>query len=342
MRAMLALQGVESRGQSTWGEVMGSKTVTRPRAIAPGSRIALIAPAGPLSEHDDLARGSELCHALGWEPVRGAHVLARHGYLAGTDAERLADLNHALTDPSIDAVWCLRGGYGVTRILDQVDLAGFARRPRPVIGFSDVTALLVALHRATGVVTFHGPMARAALSSFSAGHFTRVLTQSSAPGPLAGLPLPAGVLVPRAPRIVRIHGGVAEGPLIGGNLTLLTALIGTKHFPDLDGGLLFLEDIGEDLYRVDRMLAQLRMVGAFDRLAGVIVGQFTDMTRGAGDGGALGFDEVLATYFGPLGVPAAYGFPIGHVDDQWTLPIGVPARFDATAGEVTLLEGAVL
>ncbi len=320
---------------------MGSKTLIRPRAIAPGSRVALVAPAGPLSDHDDLTRGSELCRALGWEPVAGAHVLARHGYLAGTDAERLADLNQALTDPKIDAVWCVRGGYGLTRILDQVDVAGFARRPKPVIGFSDVTALLVWLHQATGVVTIHGPMARAPLTPFSAGHFTRVLTTASAPGRLAGLPAPAGVLVPRAPRIVAISGGVADGPLIGGNFTLLTCLIGTRHFPDLDGAILFLEDVGEDLYKVDRMLAQWRMTGALGRLAGVIVGQFTELKRGTGDGGALGFDEVLATYLRPLGVPVACGFPIGHVDDQWTMPLGVRARLDADAGTVELLESAV-
>ena len=320
---------------------MGSKLLVRPRAITPGSRVALIAPAGPLSEQDDLTRGMELCRALGWEPVAGAHALARHGYLAGTDAERLADLNQALTDPAIDAVWCLRGGYGLTRILDQVDSAGFARRPKPVIGFSDVTALLVGLYQATGVVTIHGPMARASLSTFTAGHFTRVLTDTAPPGRLAGLPAPSGVLVPRAPRIVPLRGGVAEGPLIGGNLTLLTALIGTRHFPALDGRLLFLEDVGEDLYRVDRMLAQWRMTGALGTLAGVIVGQFTELRRGTGDGGALGFDEVLATYLRPLGVPVAYGFPIGHVDDQWTMPLGVRARLDADAGTVELLEAAV-
>lgn len=320
---------------------MGSKTLIRPRAIAPGSRVALVTPAGPLTDHDDLARGSELCRALGWEPVAGAHALARHGYLAGTDAERLADLNHALTDPAIDAVWCLRGGYGLTRILDQVDIAGFARRPKPVIGFSDVTALLVGLHHATGVVTIHGPMARAPLTPFSATQFTRVVAQSSAPGRLASLPVPAGVLVPRTPRIVAITGGVAEGRLVGGNLTLLTCLIGTGHFPELDGAILFLEDVGEDLYRVDRMLAQWRMIGALARLAGVIVGQFTELKRGTGDGGALGFDEVLATYLRPLGVPVAYGFPIGHVDDQWTMPLGVRARLDADAATVELLESAV-
>jgi muramoyltetrapeptide carboxypeptidase len=151
---------------------------------------------------------------------------------------------------------------------------------------------------------------------------------------------PPDVLAPRSPRIVAIQDGVAEGPLVGGNLSLLTALAGTRFFPALEGAILFLEEVGEDLYRVDRMLAHLRMLGAFDRLAGVIVGQFTDMKRGTSEG-ALGFDEVLSTYFGSLGVPVAYGFPIGHVEDQWTMPLGVRARLDAGAGEVTLIEAAV-
>jgi muramoyltetrapeptide carboxypeptidase len=128
---------------------------------------------------------------------------------------------------------------------------------------------------------------------------------------------------------------------VGGNLSLLCALAGTRHFPLLDGVLLFLEEVGEDLYRVDRMLSQLRMLGALDRVAGVIVGQFSDMKRGAGEGGALGFDEVLTTYLAPLGVPVAYGFPFGHVDDQWTLPIGALARLDAAIGELDILEAAV-
>jgi muramoyltetrapeptide carboxypeptidase len=302
----------------------------------------LLAPAGPLSERDDLTRALELCRALGYQPVAGTHTLDRYGYLAGSDEARLADLNAALRDPAIDAIWCLRGGYGITRILDQVDMDAFAARPRALIGFSDVTALLLGLHTRTGVVTFHGPMSRAPLTSFSRTHLERVLTDAAIPGRLGRLPVPAGVLAPRSPRIVSLHGGVAEGPLCGGNLSLLLALAGTRHFPDLDGSLLFLEDVGEDLYRVDRLLAHLRMLGALDRIAGVIVGQFTDMRRGAGDGGALAFDEVLATYLLPLGIPVAYGFPIGHVDDQWTLPIGIRARLDAGAGEVELLEGAVV
>jgi muramoyltetrapeptide carboxypeptidase len=303
--------------------------------------VALLAPAGPLGERDDLDRGIDLCRALGYEPAPGTHALDRHGYLAGDDEARLADINAALRDPAIDAIWCLRGGYGVTRILDGVDMEAFAARPRPVIGYSDITALLLALHRRTGVITFHGPMSRAPLTSFSRSHFERVLAEAAVPGRLGRLPAPAGVLVPRSPRILTICGGTAEGPLVGGNLSLLLALAGTRHFPDLDGVLLFIEDVGEDLYRVDRLFAQLRMLGVLERLAGVIVGQFTDMQRGAGDGGALAFDEVLQTYFGALGIPVAAGFPIGHVDDQWTMPIGVRARLDGSAGEVEILEASV-
>ena len=137
-----------------------------------------------------------------------------------------------------------------------------------------------------------------------------------------------------------LRGGVAEGPLLGGNLSLLQCLVGTPHLPDVDGAILFLEDVGEDLYRVDRMLAHLRMVGVLGRLAGVAVGRFTELKRAMSDG-ALGFDEVLATYLQPLGIPVAAGFPVGHIEDQWTLPLGVRARLDADAGELELLEPAV-
>ncbi len=320
---------------------MGSKELIRPPRLVPGSRVGLIAPAGPLLELDDLARGQELCRALDYQPVLLPSAGARHGYLAGSDEERLADLNAALADPSLDAIWCLRGGYGMTRILDGVDFDALAARPRPFIGYSDITAFLIAAWHLTGIVTFHGPMARSPLTQFSRSHHHRVLTVSAPGGALGRLPPPAGVLVPRQNRIVPLRPGRAEGPLVGGNLTLLQCLLGTRHFPDLDGAILFLEDVHEELYRVDRMLAHLRMAGALDRLAGVAIGQFTELERRGADG-AMGFDEVLATYFLPLGIPVAYGFPIGHVDDQWTIPIGVRARLDAGAGQLELLEAAVI
>jgi muramoyltetrapeptide carboxypeptidase len=314
--------------------------VIRPPKLTRGSRVALVAPAGPLLERDDLMRAETLCRALGYEPSLGRNTAARHGYFAGTDDQRLADLNDALRDPSVAAVWCIRGGYGTTRILDRMDFDALAAHPKPLIGYSDITAILNAVTRRTGMVTFHAPMARAAMPAFSRWHFERVLASAEAPGRLGRLPEPPGVLLPQENRIARLHGGVAEGPLAGGNLTLLQCLVGTPHFPDLDGAILFLEDVGEDLYRVDRMLAHLRMAGALERLAGVAVGRFTDLKRAMTDG-ALGFDEVLATYLLPLGIPVAYGFPIGHIDDQWTLPLGVRARLDADAGELELLEAAV-
>lgn len=319
---------------------MGSKSLVRPNRLAPGARIALVAPAGPLLERDDLARAVALCRALGYEPALSPGAGRRLGYLAGADDERLADLNAALHDPAVDAIWCLRGGFGVTRILDRVDFDPLARRPRPLIGFSDITALLLAALAEAGVVTFHGPVARASMPAFSRAHFERVLAAPTPAGKLGRLPAKPGVLIPREDRIVTLAGGSAEGPLLGGNLTLLQCLVGTRFFPDLEGAILFLEDVGEDLYRVDRILAHLRMVGALERLAGVAVGRFTDLKRHTSDG-ALGFDEVLETYFGPLRVPVAYGFPFGHIDDQWTLPLGVRARLDADAGELELLEAAV-
>lgn len=320
---------------------MGSKAVVRPPRLGPGCRVALVAPAGPLGERDDLSRAIELCQALGYVPAPGEHVLERYGYLAGSDDLRAGDLNTALEDPTIDAVWCLRGGYGVTRLLDRLNLEALARWPKPVIGFSDITALLLAIRARTGLVSFHGPMSRAPLTSFSRGHFEQVLGRAEPAGVLAGLTPPAGLLVPRSPRVVALHGGRAEGPLVGGNLTLLLSLAGTPYFPDLDGALLFLEDVGEDLYRVDRHLSQLKLMGVLPKVAGVVVGQFTDMKKGTGDGGALAFDEVLFSYLAPLGIPVAYGFPFGHVDDQWTLPLGVRARLDADAGSLALLEPAV-
>jgi muramoyltetrapeptide carboxypeptidase len=319
----------------------GSKPPVRPPRLSRGSRVALIAPAGPLLERDDLTRAQELCRALGYEPVLGTHAPSRHGYLAGTDDQRLADLNGVLQDPNIDAVWCIRGGYGALRLLDRVDYDAIIRRPKALVGFSDITALLNAVTRITGVVTYHGPVARAPMPEFSRRHFERVLASAEIPGRLGRLPAPADVLVPQEHRIVTLAGGTAEGSLAGGNLSLLHCLIGTPFFPDLNQAILFLEDVGEDLYNVDRMLAHLRLVGALKNLAGVAVGRFTDLDRASRDG-ALGFDEVLATYLSPLGIPVAYGFPIGHIDSQWTLPLGIRARLDADAGELDLLEASVL
>lgn len=291
-----------------------------------------MAPAGVLRDATDITCAEEACRALGWHPEVGPNAGKKYGYLAGTDDERLADVNAAIRDPAVDGIWCLRGGFGVTRILEHVDFDAFGRSPKVLVGYSDITALLNAVTRITAVVTFHGPIAREAPTPFSREHLERLTTEPASPA------VPLNLSSSCRPTTLR--SGVATGPLLGGNLSLLQCLVGTPYFPDLDGALLFLEDVAEDAYRIDRMLAHLRMVGAFDGLSGVVVGQL-GLREPASDAPALRIDQILETSFGPLGVPVAAGFPIGHVDDQWTLPLGVPARLDATAGTLTILEPAV-
>jgi muramoyltetrapeptide carboxypeptidase len=312
----------------------------RPPRLAPGARVALIAPSGPVLERDDQTRAAALCRALGLEPVVLPHAHKVHGYLAGHDAERLADLNTALTDPRFDAVWCLRGGDGMNRIVADVDFGGFARAPKPVIGYSDITVLLLAIWCETGVVSFHGPVAREPMPGLARRTFERVLMQAAAAECLESAEAPGGVLVPLEHRVVTLAPGRAEGTLLGGNLTLLQSLLGTRFQPDLRGAILFLEDINEDLYRIDRMLAHLRLAGMLDGLSGVAIGHFSDCRRATPDG-ALGLDDVLHTYFGTRGIPVVMGLPIGHIAAQWTLPIGVRASLDADTGTLTLLDPAV-
>lgn len=334
-------QGSEGTAGVNLTEVgMTSTQIVRPPRLAPGARVALVAPSGCVLEPDDVDRSAELCRALSLEPVVMPSVRRRYGYLAGTDEERLGDLQQALNDASLGAIWCVRGGFGATRILRRIDFSSLARQPRILLGFSDITALLLAAHQHTGLVTFHGPVARNGLTAFAREKLERMLFDPSPAGKLATPAPRAGVLVPRGPRVVSLQAGVADGRLLGGNLTLIQCLIGTGALPSFAGALLFLEDVGEDLYRIDRMFAHLRDAGVLDGVAGLILGHFSDMKRGTADG-ARAFHEVVLDYVGPLGIPAASGFPIGHIDDQWTLPLGISARLDATGGTVTLLEGAV-
>ncbi|HEX7239213.1 MAG TPA: LD-carboxypeptidase [Longimicrobiaceae bacterium] len=304
----------------------------RPPALRLGSRVALVAPAGPLAE-GAVDRAAGRVRAWGWEPVAGGFCRGRCGYLSGTDEERAADLNEALRSPDVDAVWCLRGGYGTMRILPAIDWAPLVERPRPLVGFSDNTALHLALQR-HGVVSFHGPHpATAEIPEFSRAGLLRVLTEAE---PAGVLPFPDG----GPERALRVSGGAAEGPLVGGNLALLAALAGTPYALRPEGAILFFEDVGETSYRVDRLLSQLLLSGALEGVAGVAVGAFSE-SPDEGQPGVTPVVEVIADRLGGLGVPIAFGFPFGHVEESWTLPLGVRARLDADAGTLALTEPAV-
>jgi muramoyltetrapeptide carboxypeptidase len=301
--------------------------VTRPPRLGAGARVSLVAPAGPITEAR-LACALEECARLGLEPAVGPAALRRHGYLAGSDGERAADLNAALADPDVDAVWALRGGYGAMRILDALDLEPVRRRPKPFVGFSDNTAVHLAFAR-RGLVSYHGPHAGSAFPPFTERCFRTVLFSAE---PAGTLPLPAGSAM------TAVRGGAAEGRLVGGNLSLLAALCGTAYAMEARGAIVFLEDVGESTYRVDRALTQLRLAGALDGVAGLVLGQFTERRPAEND---LPLDDVLAELAARLDVPCVQGAPIGHVDDNWCLPVGVGARLDADAGTLALLEPAM-
>ncbi|HSJ08688.1 MAG TPA: LD-carboxypeptidase [Longimicrobiales bacterium] len=300
---------------------MSDVAAIRPPRLRPGSRVALIAPAGPVAE-DRVDVALARCREFGLEPVPGRSARARHGYLAGDDAARSADLAWALGAPDIDAVWALRGGYGTMRLLAGVDLAPLRERPRAYIGFSDNTAVHMAL-RARGLVSFHAPHAGGDMTGLAQDCFERVLFHAE----------PAGVLEqPATPASVTLTGGTAEGPLVGGNLAILAAMCGTPAPPIARGSILFLEDVGEAPYRIDRAWTQLLLCGALDGVAGIAFGRFTE----------CGVDNVVETLHelsAPLGVPVVAELPIGHEPDNWTLPLGIRARL--ADGGLELLEAAV-
>ena len=293
-----------------------------PPPLTAGARVALVAPAGPLRSPEELESSIANVRRLGWEPVLGANVLARHGYLGGHDAERLHDFNAALADETIDAIWCVRGGYGATRLLPHIDYASLTRRPRALIGFSDVTALHAAVSTRCELVTYHGPTARGELTDFSRSSLVRAVVECGDP---------CGA----APDARTIRGGRANGRLVGGNLALLAALAGTPYAPDYRGAILFLEDIGEPLYRVDRMLVQLAQSGALAQVAGLVAGHFTDSTPDHEIPGQT-IEDLMREAAEVAGVPAIVGAPIGHIQEQWTLPLGANARLDADALMLTV------
>ncbi len=299
----------------------------RPRALAPGARVALVAPAGPLSP-ERIERSADRCRDLGLEPVVYPSAGARHRYLAGRDDERLADLQSAFDDDAVDAVWALRGGYGTQRILDRLDLARQRKAPIPFIGFSDNTTLHVR-HARMGVVSFHGPHPGADFPPETEDAFRRVLFHAEPAGPLAARP--------QDPSPRTLVPGTAEGPLIGGNLSILSSLCGTRNAPSARGRILFLEEVAEPAYRIDRMLLQLERADVLEGVRGLALGRFTEA-----DDDEHPIDEVVQEFAERVGVPAVADLPFGHIEHNWTLPVGARVGIDGEAATLSLTEAAVV
>ena len=269
------------------------------------------------------------------------HVRARHGKTAGTVAQRLADIHALWRDDEVQALWAVRGGSGAAALLPHIDMALVRERPKAVIGYSDITALLLGLWRGAGLIGFHGPVATSTFSDYSLAQWRKVLMDPQPETRLAMAEenLQRAETAPQfRPRTLR--GGVAEGRLVGGNLSVLTALVGTPWAADFERSILFLEEIGEEPYRIDRMLTQLQQSQGLSRAAALLCGVF-ERCEPRGTEPSLSLAETLDEHLLPAAVPAVYGWSFGHIAQQMTLPIGVRARLDPAAGTLTLLEPAV-
>jgi len=317
----------------------GTAVVRKPPRLRPGDTVGLINPAGVTYVRADLDVVTETLQALGLSWKFGAHLTDRYGYLAGTDADRASDVNAMFADPAVNAIMAVRGGWGCNRLLHLLDYESIAQHPKILVGYSDITSLLVACQAKTGLVTFHGPVGTSTWNQFSVGYFKRVLMEGSVEC-FQNPRLSGDTLAQTRDRVHTITPGTARGVLIGGNLSILTAMLGSPYLPSWEGVILFLEDDGEHIYRVDRMLTQLRLAGVLGALAGFVFGKCTNCGPGEGYG-SLTLEDVFTDLIAPLRIPAFAGSMIGHIENKFTVPLGIEVEIDAGPGTVRMLESAV-
>ena len=342
-RQLLGAAGSAMIASGLSGRVLGASAAgpaLKPARLRPGMTIGLVTPASNVPENEELYAAMELVESLGFKAKPSENLFSRTHYLAGTDEQRAADLNAMFADSEVDGIFCVRGGYGSGRLLRDLDYDVIRANPKVLMGYSDITALLNSINLHTGLMTFHGPIAGANFSEYSLEQYRKVLvnpsneTRIAEPPPFEQSP----GIVDRINRLTPIVPGVAEGRLIGGNLSLLVTLMGTPYEPIFDDAILILEDVYEPPYSVDRMLTHLWLTGKLERLAGVALGKFTDDDY---DSNTFSMEEVLRDRFEPLGIPTIRGLMIGHIEDQTVVPIGARARLDVDAQSLTLLESAV-
>lgn len=312
----------------------------KPKPLAPGQTIGLIAPASQTNEPERVRFALDIVESLGFRVKLGQHVYDRDGYFAGDDAARAADVNRMFADEAVDAIFCLRGGYGSARVLPLLDYELIRRNPKVLLGYSDITSLHQALYHRADLVTFHGPIASQTFTPYTLAEFKKVLLGHPAPYTIGSPPpfVRAEGRVEAENRLTRLVPGKVQGRLLGGNLCVLTHLIGTPYCPDFSGAILFLEDYEEAYYRLDRFLTQLWLAGVFDRIAGVVFGKFAKCTPSSNWLHNRSLEDILSEYPRARNVPALAGMMIGHVEDQTTVPVGGLAELDVEAGTLTLLE----
>ncbi len=299
------------------------KKMIKPARLTPGDTIGIVAPASPF-DREQFEQGIAVIHRLGFASKLAKGIFAREGYLAGTDQQRALQLNAMADDDEVRALMCARGGFGTLKILDHLDYGLFRDRAKPLIGFSDITALHQALHLKSGLVTFHGPT----VTTLARGDEASQMAWRNGLTDLNPMPLDLSDARP-------LQAGTAQGVFVGGNLTTLCHMVGTPYAVGFKDGLLLIEDTGEAPYRIDRMLTQMMMAGAFQGLRGLLLGSFKD----CGDPHEV--EALVQRLFGNMQIPIVAGVPVGHGDCNLTVPLGIPARLDTEKGELVFLEPAL-
>jgi len=315
---------------------MKNMDILKPGILKKGDKIGIISPASKPSDESRYFKGVQYLEELGYSVISGKSVLNQRGYLAGEDINRINDLNFMFADPEIKAVFCSRGGYGVPRILDQVDYEAIKKNPKIFVGYSDITALNLAILAKTKLVTFTGPMVAVEMGKgiheYSESNFWQNFTNATEFKKFEN---------PADEKLKIITPGKAEGRLVAGCLSVFVGLLGTPYMPDLTGAILVLEDIDEEPYRLDRYFAQLKLSGIFDNISGLIFGQFIDCTSKDQSKPSLTIEEVIQDYVKNLNIPIIANFAYGHGAIKLTLPIGVQARLDTAEDGLTILEKVI-
>lgn len=334
----LSLGTLRGTGAAT-ERLTGREEVKRilPSRLKKGDTVGLVSPGSPITR-EQLDETVKKLTDLGFHPVYNESVLSEYGYFAGTDRERAEELMGMFRDGEVDHIWCVRGGYGSIRILDLLDYAFIREHPKMLVGYSDITALLTAIHQETGLVTYHGPLGISDFNTFTVRSLKRVLMH---PKESYMYPYKKNRSQRNNPEFDQytIQSGLAEGMLTGGNISVLDSLIGTPYETDFAGKVVFLEEVEEKTYRVDKMLFHLLRATNLPEAAAIVLGVFAECNTG--DEPRLSLKQAIQDLLQPLGIPVSYGLTFGHIEDMITLPLGIRARLDADRNELLLLEEAV-
>lgn len=326
--AIVSASCLAASGSSTFTLTPGT---VLPRALRRGDTIGITAPAGGARRFEEAEEFQKLLESLGYKVKIGKVCTTHHGYFSANDWDRAQDFMDLIQDDEVNAIFFLRGGWGCARLLEFLDFKVIEQNPKIIMGFSDITTLLNVITTKTGIITFHGPSGNSSWNDYSLDYVDRLLTK--------------GEMVtyknnPTDAPIRTYASGTATGQLFGGNLSVICGLVGSTYLPDWKEKILFLEDVGEEPYRIDRMLTQLRLAGIFKAVNGVVLGNFRKCSPEEPDR-SFTLEEVFEQHFASEDIPVYYGAQIGHTRDKYTVPVGTKVKIDADQGTIELLEPGV-